>query len=292
MLRSPRNSTSLHLGKILALAMAFVGQPLLAHDVWIEPTTFSPKPGQLVGVRLRVGENLHGDPMPLVPGLVNQFIVESAIDRKPIRARHRAEEAGVLRVASPGMQIIGYRSNRSAITLDGDKFTQYLKEEGLDAVVDLRARRNEADAGAREVYSRCAKSLVLSGSPSETHGDRTLGFPLELLAERNPYTIARGEKLPVRLTFQGQPLAGALVVAMNSQSPADKQAARTDVDGRVWFRLHPGGMWLIKSVHMVAAPAGVDAEWESFWASLTFEARDANTAGQKLRVSGNSGPPE
>jgi hypothetical protein len=30
-------------------------------------------------------------------------------------------------------------------------------------------------------------------------------------------------------------------------------------------------MWLVKSVHMVPAPAGANAEWASFWASLTFE---------------------
>ena len=30
----------------------------------------------------------------------------------------------------------------------------------------------------------------------------------------------------------------------------------TDSDGRVRFRLRPGGMWLVKAVHMVPAPAG------------------------------------
>jgi hypothetical protein len=34
-------------------------------------------------------------------------------------------------------------------------------------------------------------------------------------------------------------------------------------------------MWLIKAVHMIPAPAGSKAEWASFWASLTFELRNA-----------------
>jgi hypothetical protein len=29
-------------------------------------------------------------------------------------------------------------------------------------------------------------------------------------------------------------------------------------------------MWLVKAVHMVPSPAGVQADWDSFWASLTF----------------------
>ena len=31
------------------------------------------------------------------------------------------------------------------------------------------------------------------------------------------------------------------------------------------------GEWLIKAVHMVDCPEGSGAEWQSYWASLTFE---------------------
>ena len=79
----------------------------------------------------------------------------------------------------------------------------------------------------------------------------------------------------MRLIYENRPLAGALVVAMNRLNPAEKLSARTDKDGRVRFKLRPGGMWLIKAVHMVPAPAGAHAEWASFWASLTFEMRNA-----------------
>src|SRR6266542_1047920 len=35
------------------------------------------------------------------------------------------------------------------------------------------------------------------------------------------------------------------------------------------------GVWLIKSVQMIDAPRGSNAEWESLWASLTFDAPPA-----------------
>ncbi len=258
---------------LVVAAIALSRAPVFAHDVWIEPTTFSPEPGQIVGVRLRVGQNLLGDPLPRDPALVNQFVAVDAAGRKPVVGRDGADPAGFLRVAMPGLLVIGYRSNASAIELAAEKFNQYLKDEGLDAAAALRALRNETGAGARELFSRCAKSLVLSGSPSAAQGDRLLGFTLELVAERNPYAIRAGQDLPVRLTYQNRPLAGALVVAVNRLYPSEKLAARTDNDGRVRFRLRPGGMWLVKAVHMVQAPAGTNAEWASFWASLTFELR-------------------
>ena len=264
----------------LALAAITLSQvSLFAHDMWIDPTTFSPESGQVVGVRLRVGQDLLGDPVPRDPALIDQFVVQDATGRKPLVGRDGADPAGFLRVAMPGLHVIGYRSNPSAVELTPEKFNQYLKEEGLDTIVALRARRNETGARAREIFSRCAKSLVSSGPAKAGEGDRPLGFTLELVAEQNPYALRPGQDLPLRLTYEDRPLSGALVVAMNRQNPSEKLTARTDNDGRVRFRLRPGGMWLVKAVHMVPAPAGSNAEWASFWASLTFEVRTTGVAG-------------
>jgi uncharacterized GH25 family protein len=260
---------------IAAAGFALSGAPLFAHDMWIEPLTFSPATGQIVSVKLRVGQDLLGDPLPRDPALVNQFIVEDPEGRKPVVGRDGSDPAGFVRVAVPGLMVIGYRSNPSFVELTPEKFNQYLKDEGLDAVAATRAQHNQTNANARELFARCAKSLVLSGSPSAAQHDRALGFTLELVAERNPYLLRPNEDLPVRLTYENRPLAGTLVIAMNRQNPAEKISARTDKDGRVRLKLHPGGMWLIKAVHMIPAPAGSNAEWQSFWASLTFEMRSA-----------------
>jgi hypothetical protein len=255
--------------KLFAIALCVT--PLLAHDMWIEPTTFLPEMGSIVGVRLRVGQDLLGDPLPRDPALINQFVVEGTGGRKSLVGRDGKDPAGYLRVATPGLMVVGYFSNPSAVELDAVKFNQYLNDEGLEAIAALRAKRNQTDAKAHEMFARCAKSLVLSGSPGEGQGDRRLGFTLELVAERNPYTIRAGDDLPIQLTYENRPLAGALVIAMNRLNPSEKLTARTGKDGRVRLRLKPGGMWLIKAVHMIPAPAGSTVEWSSYWASLTFE---------------------
>jgi len=246
-----------------------------AHDMWIDPTTFLPASGEIVGVRLRVGQDLLGDPIPRDPSSINQFVVEDPEGRKPVVGRSGADPAGFVRASIPGMLVIGYRSNPAPVELAAEKFTQYLKEEGLDAIAALRASRNQTATPARELFSRCAKSLVLSDAAKAGPGDRALGFPLELVAERSPYALKNGDELPVRLMYGNKPLAGALVVAISRSNPARKIAARTNPDGRVRLSLGAGGMWLVKAVHMIPAPAGSGADWESFWASLTFEAPGA-----------------
>jgi uncharacterized GH25 family protein len=262
---------------VLVAAVALGSMPLLAHDMWIEPTTFFPEAGQIVGLKLRVGQDLLGDPLVPDAALVNQFVADDGGGRKAVVRRDGSDPAGLIRVASPGLLVIGYQSNPSAIEMPAEKFNLYLKEEGLEAVAAARASRGETGAAAHELFSRCAKSLIVSDSTAAP-GDRPLGFVLELVAERNPYALRAGEDLPLRLTYENRPLAGALVVAMNRRNPADKQLARSDKDGRVRFKLGPNGMWLVKAVHMVPAPSGTHAEWASYWASLTFEPRSADAA--------------
>ena len=121
-----------------------------------------------------------------------------------------------------------------------------------------------------------AKSLALSGPARPTDGDRPLGFRLELIADGSPYRLRSNEELSFRLLYEGRPLAGALVAAVNRLHPGAKLSSRSDTNGRVRFPLAHEGTWLIRAVHMVPAPAGSGADWESIWASLTFE---VNTPG-------------
>lgn len=259
----------MRIDRILLLAAC---APAAAHDMWIEPSTFTPKAGEIVSLRLLVGQGLLGDPLPRSSALIDQFVSVDASGKNPVVGREGATPAGYVRAGSAGVLVIGYRSNPSPVRQAGDQFDRYLKEEGLDAILRLRARRKPGDDVVQELFSRCAKSLVRSGATSgSAQGDRALGFTLELVAERNPYSLAAAKELPVRLTYEGRPLAGALVVAINKQNPAQKISARSAADGRVRLRLRSGGMWMVKAVHMVPAPPGAEAEWVSYWASLTFE---------------------
>jgi len=261
---------------LLLTALALSTISVSAHDMWIEPTAFLPDAGRIIGLRLRVGQDFLGDPLPYNSTLIDQFFGLDSTGRKPVVGHDGNDPAGLIRVAAPGMLIIGYNSNPSPMVLPAVKFNQYLQEEGLDAISELRKNRNQTNSDAREVFSRCAKSLLFSGTPADKEGDRALGFTLELIAKKNPYALRAGDDFPVDLMYQGHPLAGALVVAMNRQNPAAKMLARTDKNGRVTFRLPQGGIWLVKAVHMIPA-AGTNADWASYWASLTFELKTSTT---------------
>ena len=255
----------------IAVGLVISGVQLAAHDLWIEPSAFMPVAGNPVAVRLRVGVDLLGDPVPRDPALIDRFIAVTSAGTTPVQGPVGIDPAGVLRITTPGLTVVGYASKPTPIVLTAQKFNEYLAEEGLEAIAALRAQRGETNAEAREEFSRCAKALLLVGPPASDQRDRALGFPLELIAEKNPYRMNPGGTLPVRLLFQGRPAEGVLVVAMNKRNPAAKITARTGKDGRVTFALPDAGMWLVKAVHMTPSPAGGASQWSSFWASLTFQ---------------------
>jgi uncharacterized GH25 family protein len=265
-----------------AAALAVAGQPLSAHDFWIEASSFRPAVGAVVQVRLFVGPDFEGEPFPRVPRLVSRFVLvtpEPPSERE-IPGRAGNDPAGAIRIESPGLQIVGYRSLDTPVTIEPAKFEIYLEEEGLEKISALRKKRGEAEKPVREVFSRCAKALLEAGGAAAPGKDRALGLTLELVAEKNPYTLAAGGELPVLLLFQGKPLPGALVQALLHGDPSVKASARTDRAGRATLRLAREGFWLIKAVEMSPAPAGVDAEWQSLWASLTFENGPRNPVGK------------
>jgi hypothetical protein len=292
------------LAPILALTMALLGAGgLAAHDLWIEPSAYTPAPGTRMAVRLFIGQLFQGDVFPRDPKYLVRFAVIGAGGEAPIPGVPDTDPAGFLVTGSPGFYLLVYTSRQAAVELPAAKFEKYLAEEGLEPISALRARRGQSAAPAKELYSRCAKSLIAVGGyagsearaalaregrpgtgdgrppaaggtpPASLPGvpaDRVLGLTLELVPEKNPYALAAGQELPVRLLYRGAPLAGAKVAAVPKEQPSRQVAARTDAQGRVRLPLGGGGAWLVKAVHMIAAPPGSGADWESFWASLTF----------------------
>ncbi|MGH9578378.1 MAG: DUF4198 domain-containing protein, partial [Terriglobales bacterium] len=98
-----------------------------------------------------------------------------------------------------------------------------------------------------------------------------MGLRLELIAEPDRSPAPGNALRSYRLLYDGRPLADALVTATRPGTADDELRVRSDGEGRVGLRLSAAGMWRIAAVHMVKPPESVAADWESLWASLTFE---------------------
>ena len=256
-----------------ALALVHMGV-LHAHDFWIEPATFHPAPGATVAVALRVGQNFVGDPVPRSSSSIEQFIVRQAGRDEPISGLEHIDPAGWLRADGQSAAVIVYRSRPAFIELPAAKFEEYLRLEGLERVIDLRTRRGDRAKPGRERYSRYAKAL-LTGARTSAAVTQPIGLGYEIVPDEDP-TI-RMAPLRGRVLYGGAPLAGVLIVAMLRSDPSVRMTIRSDAQGAFSFILPRAGVWLIKSTHMVDASFFSGADWESLWASLTFESPEAKS---------------
>lgn len=252
------------LGLLLAL-------PAAGHDFWIEPAQFRPALDEPVAVVLRVGEDFVGESQPYDPATIVDFSVSGPDGRHTVQSEPGADPAGVMTPTSPGLYLLGFHNTRSFVDLEPPRFLAYLEQEGLEHVARLREARGESEKNGREFYSRSAKALVQAGGqPGDGH-DRVLGYPVELIPLANPYVLKPGAALPVEFRYRNQPVANVLVVAFTAEAPGNKFSARTDADGRVSVPLAADGTWIVKAVHIdELPPEETRAEWESFWATLTF----------------------
>jgi uncharacterized GH25 family protein len=273
---------TMHFGfQSLAAVLAAAGScalPLCAHDFWIEPSRALARPGDTVDLVLRTGEHFHGEAFPRNPQMIKKFVASQGGALRAVAGNAGQSPAGRVVASDPGPLVIGYQSHWLGLTHDNAKFDAYLALEGLDAVLKERNAAGAANAEVSEVFMRCAKSLVrvidsANGSEAGRPADvgKPMGCPLEIVPLSDPNLPEAAQDFSVRILHEGKPLPGVLVMALNRANGMQKQSVRSGADGIARFSLKPSGEWLIKAVHMVKAAPSLNADWASYWASLTFE---------------------
>ncbi|MBV9493776.1 MAG: DUF4198 domain-containing protein [Acidobacteria bacterium] len=254
-------------GAATALALFFAGAAY-GHDFWLEPSTFHPSPGETVSVGLRVGQNFAGDPVPRSAYLLERFLVRQGNRIDDVPGSENGDPAGFFRADARMTSVVAYVSRPVPVVMPAAQFEEYLRQQGLESVIEVRARRREHGRQGREMFVRCAKAILGGGRPSLAAA-QPLGLRYEIVPSRDP---AEGvSPFRARLLFDRAPLANALVVAMLRDDPRIRLQTRSDANGTFALALPRAGVWLIQSVQMIAAPAGGDTDWQSFWASLTFD---------------------
>ncbi|MEZ6041705.1 MAG: DUF4198 domain-containing protein [Planctomycetaceae bacterium] len=242
-----------------------------AHDFWIEPSTFRAASSELIFVRLKVGQDFDGASLRRNPTAIQSFRTTFDDGVSEIQGNPGDEPAGFVLLPSPGLHVLSYQSHPTKLMMNAERFQAYLQEAGLDSVIRIRRERGQSETLGRERFIRCAKAMVLAGKENSDGFDRILGLTLELIPETNPHTIQPGHIMSLRLLHDKQPQGDALVFARNMNTPDQPVSARTDEEGRVRFCLPEHGQWLISCIQMVQVDNDNLVDWESRWASLTFQ---------------------
>lgn len=248
---------------------------LAAHDFWLAAEPWTPAAGTPVTITAGIGERF-----PTRTGfrardnwLAGWRLIGPGGDMPgtPIFRKLGDEMAADVALPAAGAYLGVALVSAQVIEMKGPEFTDYLKEEGLERVIEARRAAGESEQSTKERYARYAKLALRTGAGSGAHLTRPVGIKAEFVPAADPTAVRAGQPLTVQLLVDGAPVANASVAAVRA-GDGGLLSATTDASGRATFTIDREGAWLIKTVHMVRLPQPADAEWESFWVTLAFRA--------------------
>ncbi|HLZ15415.1 MAG TPA: DUF4198 domain-containing protein [Cyclobacteriaceae bacterium] len=258
---------------VITLSLIFLLRVMVqSHEFWLQPQKFRYALGEEMIVDFVVGESFEGEPWDLKKNKIEKLELSHLAGVVDLRQQVKidAKEKLKYKFTEEGTYLLSMQSNSAYIELAADKFNDYLKEDGLENVVEIRTRTNTLDKPSKEFYSRHVKLLVQAGAKTADTFKKKTGMRIEIIPQQNPYLLKSGHYLQCLVLFDGKPLAHQMVKVWNKIGNASiLQNTYTEDDGMVKFPISSRGPWMVSTVRMIPSEKP-GADWQSFWSSLVF----------------------
>ena len=259
----------------LVLAVAAVAS---AHDMFLKPTRYFAPENAEVRVRVLNGTFTRSENSIARGRLADVSIVSprgrSALDTTEWSVRGDTSTFHV-HTRQAGTYVIGASTRPSIISMTADEFNLYLADDGIPDALEARRSGGELKTPARERYSKHVKALVQVGDTRSDHYATVLGYPAEIVPLTNPYSLTKGGTLAVRTLVDGKPVANQLLVyggLTAGDAGIERRQVRSDASGVARIPIDDAGTWYLMFIHMTRVRSD-SADYESKWASLTFQLR-------------------
>ncbi len=260
-------------GVVISLCSA----PAAAHDFWLQARPFvMPKPDRVL-VAVLVGHGTARDRWGVDASHVVKFHTigpDGDVDRKGSMALGSVGYDAILPLARPGAYVLAMETTLTASQLPFLRFNDYIAYEGDTPAIEQRQRLHQEQADGREMYSRRAKTIIQVGpvdAASIARVTRPIGMTLEIVPGKHPQAMGGDRNLPLRVLYNGRPLAGALVKLTNLDADAEPVAKlRTASDGRVIMHIPKPGKWQLNVIWSAVLHNDRRADFGTTFASLAF----------------------
>lgn len=248
---------------------------LFAHEFWLMSNKFRVSINESIALNYYVGEDFMGELWKRKKDKtlkLTHFTGQTQIDLTELSIKSDTNAIS-LKFENEGTHVLALETKNSFIALEAQKFNEYLKDDGIDNIYALREQKSELNKPSKEFYRRCAKTLIQVGAKSDNTFKKNTGMPLEIIPMQNPYFSKIGDKMTVKVLFNGKPLSDKMVVTWNKTAATKtrQQKLRTDANGQMTFFLDQKGQWMVSTVHMIPVENNPEGDYQSFWGNLTFE---------------------
>ena len=257
----------------VCFAMIFASASGFAHDLWLVPQKFLVEPGVPLVVFANTGMDFPISLNAVKPERISQYILYGKSEKKELTTFKSQDKSltTVCVVQNPGTYVAAMSLHPKEIKLKAAEFNEYLLHDGLKKIYELRKRKGILNQDAVEHYSKYPKAIIQSGAQTDDTPLNPVNLELEIIPQTNPYRLKQGDSLIVMVLFRGIPLIDAeLSWSFPGRGETFAGTTRTDIKGKATVPLQKAGPYVIRLTHMEWVKKSTH-EWESYWASLTFE---------------------
>ena len=264
--------------RILIVIFCLLTSPVVAHELWIEPTDFQVQSSYNIVAGIKNGENFEGVQVSYLPTDFEHFVILGANQVVGVVSRIGDRPAIDQAAPSSGLNIIVYESKPTTISYDSfKKFEDFAVNHGVEDIAKAHFARGLSSGSFAEVYTRYSKALVSVGNAQGA--DRRLGLEAELVALENPYLLKDTTEIRVQLFFDGAPLPDSQIEMYSKASSGELSASvhSTNANGIATLPIEAGSAYMLNAV-IFRQPherhQDTNAVWETLWANLTFAVPD------------------
>ncbi len=250
----------------------------LAHDLFLKFDSYFLQPNAKTTVRLLNGYFNRSENAVARDRMLDVSVVTPAgIRINPPSTDWRDVNNSALlnfQTGDAGTYVIGLSTKPREITLKAAQFNDYLNHDGIPDTLAERRRNGELNKDARERYAKHVKAIFQVGDKRSDNFKTPLGYPVEIVPQQNPYQLKIGDSLEVLCVKDGQPTANQFIMVGRERNGRviAMPGVRSDANGLARVKLAGRGKWFVKFIHMTKLNQP-DPDYESKWASLTFELR-------------------
>ncbi len=262
--------------RLTSVCLLILASTTFGHDLWLIP---HPKItlGKVSHIQANSGMDFPVSESAPDTSLFTKRVLVSPDGKELILDADGKEGTSGLMKFTPekeGIYIGAVTTRKRIITLSAERFNAYLVSDGMPHIYLERVKEKTLDKEGVEQYSKSPKVLFRVGNGKTGDPCKEIGLPLEIIPTKNPFTLKVGDTLPVKVLFQGKPLANA---PLGWDHPGDGEppsgTVRTNEKGEALIPLAKTGLMTIRLTHMTR-PKKADHEWESFWTTLSFELKE------------------
>jgi len=277
--------------------------PALGHDSWLIAEQNVKEVCGPVRVAFVTSEHFPKSEHATKPERVAEWVVVGPLGRRPVTPFAIVGEELVAnpQIEPPGLFTVGVALKANPIEMAYQQFESYLVDERAESALGrLRGGDATKRGPQRELYTKFGKTFVEAGADGGEAAalSALAGHKLEIQPTSDPCKWSVGREAEVQVLLDGRPAPFTRVSSGREgmEGHSYVQSVNTDARGKARLRLDRAGLWFVRTHYIRPAEgeAAMEADWESWWASITFRVAEQPPAAvifdEVSAIHGAAGP--